>query len=296
MNGVAPADTVVGFVGTGVMGCSMAGHLLDAGYRLRVFNRTRAKADPLLRKGATWCETVAQLAPPCHVIITIVGFPQDVERVYLGEEGLIAHGGSDTILIDMTTSRPDLAVKINEDAHRHGMMTLDAPVSGGDVGAREARLSIMVGGDREAFDASRPLLDLMGANVVYQGQAGSGQHTKMCNQIAIAAGMMGVCEAMAYARQSGLDPQTVLQSIASGAAGSWSLSNLAPRMLAGNFDPGFYVKHFIKDMRIALESARDMGLGVPGLELAERLYEKLAAAGYEDDGTQALFRLYEESR
>ena len=287
-----PNDTTIGFVGTGVMGRSMAAHLLAAGYGLHVHSRTKTRAESLLTDGAVWEETVGELAPKCNVIITIVGFPEDVEAVYLGDSGLIARAQPGTILIDMTTSRPGLAVRINAEAHAAGMQTLDAPVSGGDVGAREARLSIMVGGDREAFDRALPVLELMGANVVYQGPAGSGQHTKMCNQIAIASGMMGVCEAMAYAEQSGLDPQTVLKSIESGAAGSWSLSNLAPRMLAANFAPGFYVKHFIKDMKIAIDSARAMQLDVPGLELAESLYEKLASQGGENDGTQALYKLY----
>jgi 3-hydroxyisobutyrate dehydrogenase len=287
-----PADTTVGFIGAGVMGRSMAAHLLAAGFRLHIHTRTGSKAAELVTEGAVWADTVAELAPKCNVIITIVGFPEDVEAVYLGTEGLIAGAQAGTVLVDMTTSRPDLAVRINAQAHDAGMQTLDAPVSGGDVGAREARLSIMVGGDREAFDRTLPILELMGANVVYQGPAGSGQHTKMCNQIAIASGMMGVCEAMAYAERSGLDPQTVLKSIESGAAGSWSLSNLAPRMLATNFAPGFYVKHFIKDMKIAIDAARAMELAVPGLELAESLYERLAAEGGENDGTQALYRLY----
>jgi 3-hydroxyisobutyrate dehydrogenase len=195
-------------------------------------------------------------------------------------------------VVDMTTSRPDLAVRIATAASERGIEAMDAPVSGGDVGAREARLSIMVGGSQSAFARIRPLFELMGANIVYQGPAGSGQHTKMCNQIAIAAGMLGVCESIAYAKAAGLDPETVLESIGSGAAASWSLSNLAPRMIAGNFAPGFYVKHFIKDLSIALESAGAMGLRTPGLALARKMYEELAAAGGEDDGTQALYKLY----
>lgn len=289
---VTAADTTIGFIGTGVMGRSMAAHLLAAAYPLHVHTRTKSRAATLLADGAAWEGSVADLAPKCNLIITIVGFPADVEDVYLGGEGLIAHARPGTILVDMTTSRPDLAVRINETARARGLQTLDAPVSGGDVGAREAKLSIMVGGDREAFDRALSVLELMGANVVYQGQAGNGQHTKMCNQIAIASGMMGVCEAMAYAARSGLVPQTVLESIESGAAGSWSLSNLAPRMLAGNFAPGFFVKHFIKDMKIAIDAARAMQLDVPGLELAESLYERLAAGGGQDDGTQALYKLY----
>jgi 3-hydroxyisobutyrate dehydrogenase len=226
------------------------------------------------------------------VVFAIVGFPKDVEDVFLGAGGLVENIKPGSILVDMTTSRPDLAARIHEEALKRGAKALDAPVSGGDVGAREARLSIMVGGDRDAFDEVKPLLDLMGKNVVYQGEAGSGQHCKMCNQIAIAAGMLGVCEALAYANRAGLDPETVLKSIASGAAGSWSLSNLAPRMMAGNFAPGFFVKHFIKDMTIASDSAKAMGLDAPGLELAKSMYERLAAGGGDDDGTQALYKLY----
>lgn len=289
---IAPGRAEIGFIGTGVMGQSMAKHLLQAGYALHVHNRTRAKAEELTAQGATWHDDVAGLAAAADVTITIVGFPQDVEAVYLGDCGLIAHARQGAYLVDMTTSHPSLAVRIAEAASERGVHALDAPVSGGDVGAREARLSIMVGGAPEDFEAVKPLLDLMGKNVVLQGPPGSGQHTKMCNQIAIASNMMGVCEAIAYSRRAGLDAETVLKSIASGAAASWSLSNLAPRMIAGNFAPGFYVKHFIKDMKIAIESAREMDLDVPGLTLAESLYEKLAASGGNDDGTQALFKLY----
>jgi len=282
----------IGFVGTGVMGSSMAGHLLEAGHELSVYNRTKAKADTVIRLGATWCDSIAQIASRSEVIITIVGYPKDVEETYLGEEGLLENANPGTLLIDMTTSSPVLAVRIAEAAKAAACEALDAPVSGGDVGAKNAALSIMVGGSEEAYQTALPLFGKMGKNIVHQGGPGFGQHCKMANQIAIAAGMMGVCEAMAYARKCGLNPETVLKSIESGAAGSWSLSNLAPRMLAGNFDPGFYVKHFIKDLRIAIESAQAMELDTPGLELALSLYEKLAAAGHEDDGTQALFRLY----
>ena len=282
----------IGFVGTGVMGSSMAGHLLEAGHELSVYNRTKAKADTVIRLGATWCDSIAQIASRSEVIITIVGYPKDVEETYLGEEGLLENANPGTLLIDMTTSSPVLAVRIAEAAKAAACEALDAPVSGGDVGAKNAALSIMVGGSEEAYQTALPLFGKMGKNIVHQGGPGFGQHCKMANQIAIAAGMMGVCEAMAYARKCGLNPETVLKSIESGAAGSWSLSNLAPRMLAGNFDPGFYVKHFIKDLRIAIESAQAMELDTPGLELALSLYEKLAAAGHEDDGTQTLFRLY----
>lgn len=285
-------NKTIGFIGLGVMGKSMAGHLLDAGHTLRVYTRTREKAADLLERGAVWADSPAAVARACDIVFTIVGFPQDVEAVYLGDNGLVANAKPDAILVDMTTSKPDLAVRIAEAVAARGGRTLDAPVSGGDKGAREGTLSIMAGGDRAAFDAVLPLFELMGKNIVYQGPAGSGQHCKLCNQIAIASNMLGVCEAIAYARQAGLDPETVLKSISAGAAGSWSLSNLAPRMLAGNFDPGFYVKHFIKDMAIAAESADALRLDTPGLDLALALYRKLADGRCEDDGTQALYKLY----
>lgn len=290
---VTVKNTIVGFVGIGVMGKSMAGHLLKAGYPVRVYNRTKAKAEDLLKQGAVWEETIAGLAANCNVIITMIGYPKDVEMVYLGDDGLLKNASQGTYLLDMTTSSPELAIRIYREAKAKNMQALDAPVSGGDVGAKEARLAIMVGGEPGAFAAVRPILELMGKNIVLQGAAGAGQHTKMCNQIAIASNMMGVCEAMAYAKKSGLNPSLVLQSIETGAAGSWSLSNLAPRMLAGNFEPGFYVKHFIKDMKIAIESAQQMGLDTPGLQQAIKLYEQLASQGEEDSGTQALFKLYQ---
>ena len=286
----------IGFIGTGVMGRSMAGHLIDAGYALSVFNRTRDKAAPLIDKGAQWRDAPGDVAAASDVTITIVGFPQDVEAVYLGDNGLVDRAKEGATLVDMTTSSPKLAQKIADAAGKKNVAVLDAPVSGGDIGAREARLSIMVGGAPEAFERVKPIFDVMGKNIVLQGPAGSGQHTKMCNQIAIASGMTAISEAMAYAVKSGLDPQQVLASIESGAAGSWSLSNLAPRMLKGDFAPGFYVKHFIKDMRIAIESAQEMNLDLPGLELAKKLYDQLAAQRGEDLGTQALFKRYVDSQ
>lgn len=282
----------IAFVGTGVMGRSMAAHLLEAGHPLHVHTRTKSRAAELLNAGAVWHETPGAAAAVSHMVVTIVGYPADVEAVYLGEHGIVAHAHPHSILIDMTTSSPALAVKIAGEAAAAGMQALDAPVSGGDIGAREARLSIMVGGEREAFERALPVLEKVGRNIVYQGPAGSGQHTKMCNQIAIASGMLGVCEALAYARKSGLDPATVLKSIESGAAGSWSLTNLAPRILKDDYAPGFYVKHFIKDMGIAIEAAEAMQLELPGLQLAKKLYEQLAANGGENEGTQALAKLY----
>lgn len=283
----------IGFIGTGVMGRSMAGHLLAAGHRLCVHNRTKEKAQSLLDKGAIWKNTAGDAAAEADFVITIVGFPQDVESIYFGENGILERAKPGTIAIDMTTSSPNLAVQIHQQAQSKGVAALDAPVSGGDIGAKEANLSIMVGGDAAAFEKAQPIFEILGKNIVLQGGAGAGQHTKMCNQIAIASGMTAVCEALAYAQKSGLNPRIVLKSIESGAAGSWTLSNLAPRILQEDFAPGFFIKHFLKDMRIAVESAETMGLNLPGLKLAKQLYEKLTASGGENDGTQALFKLYQ---
>ncbi|CAM4048630.1 oxidoreductase [Geobacillus stearothermophilus ATCC 12980] len=282
----------IGFIGLGVMGKSMARHLLKAGYPLLAYTRTKEKAEDLLQEGAVWKETVADLAREADVVMTMVGDPHDVEQVYFGEGGILENARPGTYVIDMTTSTPTLAQSIYEAAKQKGIHALDAPVSGGDIGAREGTLTIMVGGDEDVFLACKPILERLGTNIVRQGGAGAGQHTKMCNQIAIATNMIGVCEAMAYAKRAGLDPFKVLESIAKGAAGSWSLSNLAPRMLSGDFAPGFYVKHFIKDMKIALEEAERMNLPLPGLALAKQLYEELAQAGEENSGTQALYKRY----
>lgn len=282
----------IGFIGIGVMGESMVRNLMKAGYTLHIYNRTRSKAEAILQEGAQWHPTPGELVQHCDGVITMLGYPQDVEQVYWGKDGLLPHASPGKLFIDMTTSSPELARRIEQSAQEIGCFALDAPVSGGDVGAREARLSIMVGGDEKVFARAKPLFEAMGTNIVYQGKAGAGQHTKMCNQIAIASTMMGVCEAIRYAEKAGLQPDTVLQSISSGAAGSWSLQNLAPRMVRGNFEPGFYVKHFIKDMAIALESADTMGLEAHGLRLAKTLYEQLADSGEADSGTQALYKLY----
>ncbi|ATH91211.1 NAD(P)-dependent oxidoreductase [Bacillus glycinifermentans] len=284
----------IGFVGLGVMGNSMASHILTEGYPVVVYTRTKRKADNLLEKGAEWKSSVKELAEAADVIITMVGYPQDVEEVYFGSGGIIENAKKGSYLIDMTTSKPSLAKKIEAAAREKSLYTLDAPVSGGDIGARNGTLAIMVGGERKAFEDCLPIFSIMGENIQYQGPAGSGQHTKMCNQIAIAAGMIGVAEAMAYAKKSGLDPENVLKSITTGAAGSWSLSNLAPRMLKGDFEPGFYVKHFIKDMGIALEEAELMGEKMPGLELAKSLYDRLAEKGEENSGTQSIYKLWTE--
>ncbi|MGY3715127.1 NAD(P)-dependent oxidoreductase [Sutcliffiella cohnii] len=283
----------VAFVGTGVMGNSMAGHLLRAGYHVNVYTRTKEKAENLISSGAKWCSTPAEAVADAKYTITIVGYPKDVEEVYFGKDGILENAKQGSFVIDMTTSTPSLAKKIYAAAKEKGIYSLDAPVSGGDVGAKEARLTIMVGGDKDAYKTCLPLFERMGKNIVLQGEAGSGQHTKMCNQIAIATNMIGVCESLAYAKSSGLDPEKVLETITTGAANSFSLSKLAPRILAGDFEPGFYVKHFIKDMGIALAEAEAMGLKLPGLSLAIDMYEELASKGEENSGTQALYKLWE---
>ena len=287
-----PSLPAVGFIGTGVMGRTMAGHLASAGYTLGVHNRTKAKAQSLLDAGAQWHDSVASVARSADVVITMLGFPTDVEQTYLGEHGVIAHAREGALLIDMTTSSPVLARRIATAAAQRGLQALDAPVSGGDIGAREARLVIMAGGEQAAFNRAQPILALLGANIALLGSAGAGQHCKMANQIAVAVGMVAWCEALIYARAAGLDPKAVHASISGGAAGSWAMTNLAPRALAENFAPGFYVKHILKDIRIAVESADELKLELPGLKCAQELYEKVAALGWEDSGTQALYRLY----
>jgi len=282
----------IAFIGTGVMGRSMAGHLQKAGHRLHVHNRTKAKAQPLLDAGATWHDSAGAAAAGADFVITIVGYPQDVEETYFAAEGVIARAKPGAVLIDMTTSSPALARRIAAAATARGLSALDAPVTGGDVGAREARLSIMVGGDETAFARARPLFELMGKITIFHGGPGSGQLCKLANQIAIASVMMSWCEALAFGREAGLDPARVLDSIGGGAAGSIGMTVLAPRALKGDFAPGFYVKHFIKDLRLALETAEELGLKLPGLMLARKLYDEVSLHGWDDAGTQALFRLY----
>jgi 3-hydroxyisobutyrate dehydrogenase len=282
----------IGFIGLGIMGRSMAGHILAKGYELHVFNRTRAKADELLAQGAIWHEAPGDVAAECDAVFTIVGFPQDVEEIYLGPDGLVSRARPGTVLIDMTTSSPSLARRLAEKGAERGIAVLDAPVSGGDIGARNAKLAIMIGGETAAVEHIRPLFALMGDNIVHLGEAGAGQHAKMANQITIASNMMAACEGLAYGRSAGLDPKLVLKAIGTGAAASFALVQLGPRMLDGDFAPGFYVRHFIKDMSIALVEAERMNLDLPGLAQAKALYDRLAAAGHADDGTQALFRLY----
>ena len=286
--------TAIGFAGLGVMGHSMAGHILEGGFPVFVYNRSKEKALDLLSRGALWKDDPAALAEACSVVITMVGYPADVEEVYFGEKGLFRGAREGSVLIDMTTSSPELAVRIAEEGAERGVAVLDAPVSGGDKGAREAVLSIMVGGDEGTFHAMEPLFALMGKNIVHQGGPGSGQHTKMANQIALASNMMGVCEALAYGAKMGLDLEKMLSSISGGAAGSWAMTNLAPRILAGDFAPGFFVKHFLKDMKIALEEGDRAGLDIPGLKGAFSQYGKASAMGLDDDGTQALYKVYEQ--
>lgn len=288
-----PSLPSIAFIGTGVMGRSMAAHLQRAGYPLQVYNRTREKAAELVAAGAHWHDSAGEAAAAADVVITMLGFPLDVEQSYLAPGGIIARARPGALLIDMTTSSPILARRIAAAGAEKGLQALDAPVSGGDVGAREARLVIMVGGEAAAFDRAKPLLDLMGKNIARLGAAGSGQHCKMANQIAVAVGMVAWVEALVYARRAGLDPAAVHASISGGAAGSWAMTTLAPRALAGNFAPGFYVKHIRKDIRIALDSAAAMKLDLPGLACASRLYDAVAAAGWDECGTQALYRLYE---
>jgi 3-hydroxyisobutyrate dehydrogenase len=285
---VAPGQSRVGWIGTGVMGQSMCGHLIDAGFSATVYSRTREKAEKLLAAGAAWADSPRAVAEASDVIFAIVGYPADVRSVFLGEAGVLAGCRPGSIVVDMTTSEPSLAVEIAEAAAKIGVQSIDAPVSGGDVGARQGRLSIMIGGDQEAVEALQPCWQAMGRTIVHQGGPGAGQHTKMVNQVLIASGMIGVCEGLLYAYKAGLDLETVMQSVASGAAGSWSLSNLGPRIIAGNFDPGFFVEHFIKDMGIALEETKRMGLCMPGLALAQQLYLALNAQGHARDGTHAL--------
>ncbi len=284
----------IAFIGIGVMGKSMASNLMTAGHDLTVYTRTKIKAQDLIDRGAKWASTPLQAAKDVDVVISMVGYPHDVEEIYLGENGVLKSVKAGTTIIDMTTSSPKLAQQIYKTALSQGISLLDAPVSGGDVGAKNGTLAIMVGGDKTAFDNMMPLFNAMGKTICYFGTAGSGQYAKMSNQIAIASNMMGVCESLAYAKKCGLNPDDVLSVISTGAAGSWSLSNLAPRMLKGDFAPGFFIKHFIKDMKIAIESAKEMNLQLPGLTLAEKLYEELAAKGLENDGTQALIKYYDE--
>ncbi len=284
----------VGWIGTGVMGGSMCGHLVKAGYNVNVYNRTQTKAQTLIDAGAQWCGSPAEVAANSDVVFTIVGYPQDVEEVMLGENGVIAHARKGTYVVDMTTSTPALAEHIHTAAVKRGIHTLDAPVSGGDVGARNGTLAIMVGGERATFDIVQPYFKLMGENIAYMGGPGKGQHTKMCNQILIASTMIGVVESLLYAYKAGMDLHDVIAVIGKGAASSWSINNLGTRIADGNYDPGFFIKHFVKDMRIALDEARRMGVALPGLALAQQFYTSAMALGLENLGTQGLYKVFEQ--
>lgn len=281
----------IGFIGLGIMGASMAGHLLAAGYPVNVYNRSKEKTNALVEKGAKWCNTVGDLASSSHIIITMVGYPSDVEEIYFGE-GKILDKANNAYLIDMTTSSPSLAVRIAQEAEKRDCHSLDAPVSGGDIGARNAKLSIMVGGKQADFDAVLPILKMMGTNIVLQGGPGAGQHTKMCNQIVVAGTIMGVSEGLAYAKQAGLDASRVMESIGGGAASGFQLLNSGAKMIAGDFAPGFYVEHFLKDLGIALDEADKNKLDMPALSLAKRLYSELVAKGCGRNGTQVLYTKY----
>jgi 3-hydroxyisobutyrate dehydrogenase len=283
-----PGKTKIGWIGTGVMGRWMCQHLMTKGYQATVYNRTKEKAQPLLDAGAAWGDTPRAVAERSDVVFAIVGFPKDVREVFLGADGALAGSKAGTVLVDMTTSEPSLAREISDAAQAKGVFSVDAPVSGGDVGAKNAALSIMVGGEPDVIEAVRPLLECMGKTIVHQGGAGAGQHTKMVNQILIASNMVGVCEALLYGHKAGLDLKTVLQSVGVGAAGSWSLNNLGPRIIDRNFEPGFFVEHFIKDMGIALDESKKMGLVMPGLALANQLYLAVQAQGLGRKGTHAL--------
>jgi 3-hydroxyisobutyrate dehydrogenase len=285
---VAPATHRIGWIGTGVMGASMCANLMRAGFSATVYNRSKAKAEKLLAEGARWADSPRAVADQCDVVFSIVGFPADVREVILGSNGALAGCRSGEILVDMTTSEPTLAVEIAQQAAARGVASVDAPVSGGDVGAREARLSIMIGGDARAVAALEPCWQALGKTIVHHGGPGAGQHAKAVNQALIASCMIGVCESLLYACKAGLDLEKVLQSVSSGAASSWSLLNYGPRMLQGNFAPGFFIEHFLKDLGIILAESKRMNLMMPGTALAEQLYRCAQAQGHGRDGTHAL--------
>lgn len=283
----------IGFIGTGVMGAAMITNLLDAGYPVTVYNRTKVKADAVVAHGATWADTPAEVTRQADIIITIVGYPKDVEEVYFGKDGIFSGAHAKQIIIDMTTSTPALATKIAKYAQEHDIAALDAPVSGGDIGAKNGTLTIMVGGSETAYHAVEPIFTVLGHQINLFGQAGAGQHTKMANQIMIAATMIGLSEMLVYAKAANLDLQKVLTTLSSGGADNWSMDNYVPRILQGDFQPGFYAKHLLKDLRIALDGANEMHLDLPGTKLAERLYTKLSEEMHlGDEGTQALVKLW----
>lgn len=285
-------DKQIGWIGTGVMGQSMCSHIIKAGYNVAVYNRTKEKANELVKMGAQWCSNPKEVAEKSDIVFTIVGFPNDVKEVYLGENGILNGIKEGTILVDMTTSEPTLAQLIYEEAKKKGAHSIDAPVSGGDVGARQGTLAIMTGGDKDVYDKVLPFFELMGKNIAYLGKAGAGQHTKMSNQILIASTMIGVVESLLYAYKAGNDLAEVIDVIGKGAAGCWSINTLGPRIVDGNFDPGFFIKHFVKDMGIALQEAKIMKLALPGLALAYQFYVSAMAVGLENLGTQGIYKVF----
>jgi len=287
-------EKIIGWIGTGVMGKNLLFHYIENNFSCNVYSRTKSKALELIKKEAIWRNSPAEIANNSDIIFTIVGFPEDVEEVYFGENGIFKGNIENKILIDMTTTKPSLAQKIYNEAKINGASSIDAPVSGGDTGAKNGTLSIMAGGDKNIFNKIKPLFDFIGNNVVYQGKAGSGQHTKMCNQITIAGTMIGVCESLLYAYKSGLDLNTMLSSISKGAAGCWTLNNYAPRIIKKDFEPGFYIEHFIKDMGIALEEAERMNLLLPGLKLVKEIYDKAFEYNLAKKGTHALYKILEK--
>ena len=282
----------IGFIGTGVMGASIVKHLLEADYTVTVYNRTKSKTDELVALGATWAETPQEVTEKSDLIFSMVGYPSDVEEIYFGEMGIFKSEVKGKIIVDMTTSTPALAKKIAEYAAKEEAVALDAPVSGGDLGAKNGTLTIMVGGDAKAYDEIEEVLSVFGAKVNLQGEAGAGQHTKMANQIMIAGTMTGMTELLVYAKEAGLDLEKVLDTVGGGSAANWSLTNYAPRILKEDYSAGFFVKHFVKDLKIALDEADKMGISLPATEKAKELYEKLMAEGHENDGTQALIKLW----
>lgn len=283
----------IGFIGVGIMGKSMVRNLMKAGFDVAIYTRTKSKVEDVICEGAAWRDSVKECVADRDAVITIVGYPKDVEEVYFGEGGILKNAPTGAYVIDMTTSSPKLAERIYEEAKAVGLYALDAPVTGGDSGAKAGTLTILAGGDREAFDACMPVFEAMGKNINYEGKAGNGQHTKMCNQIAIAGALSGACEALAYAQAVGLDPKLMLESISTGAAGSAQMNNVASRILKDDFEPGFFIKHFIKDMKIALTEANRSDLFLEVLSLVLSNYEELEAEGYGELGTQALIKYYE---
>ena len=285
-------DQKIGWIGTGVMGASMCSHILKAGYEVSVFTRSKEKSSDLLKEGAIWCENISVLVQRSDIIFSIVGYPNDVEDVYLGSGGVVDSASESMLLVDMTTSKPALAKRIAIEAAKKNIHSLDAPVSGGDIGAKQGKLAVMVGGEQEGFSRAEPLFKLLGENIAHMGGPGAGQHTKMSNQILIATTMIGVVESLLYGLKAGLDQQEIINVIGKGAAGSWSINNLGPRIVKNNFDPGFYIKHFVKDMGIALTEAKAMNLSLPGLAMAHQFYVAAVAEGFENLGTQGLYKVF----